>query len=475
MGIYAKDVPLPESINRAHFCGIGGSGMSAVARLFLQLGISVSGTDRSDSITLSELSQAGAIVKVGHDPAMLEGVDTFVYSGAIDSSNPEYAYAKRARINLLHRSLALKWITRGKRLISIAGSHGKTSTTGMIATALHVLGNKCGVANGSYMNFFSANAFLGLNDLFVIEADESDGSFLFYDTDISVVNNISMDHVDYYGSQSALEGSFFDFSLRSSGAAVISLDDAACIKIASKLLQSSGSRGPSKRVITFGKNRSADVCLYEMGCMNPARFTVLYEGRFYNAGFKGLFGEHHAVNTCAALSVLLCLGYGISESLEAILSFSGTRRRLELHFDSGGKDGIKIFDDYAHHPREIRTALTAIRSVQHTRLIALFQPHLYSRTAALHREFASVLENCADFTIILPVYAARESPIPGVDAKIIFDAYRDKRNVVMLEGFDHTLSFFRQFLRDGDLVITLGCGDVYKIIPSIVEQLRSAR
>ena len=454
-------LPIPESIASAHFIGIGGSGMSGLAKMFLDAGIRVSGSDRADSDNLRALADAGATVHVGHDAAHLGDADTVVHTGAIWPENPEFITAKQRGLHVIHRSQALHWLIGGRRLVSVAGAHGKTTSTGMIVTALQALGADPSFVNGGVIEQLGTSSDSGDDDLFVVEADESDGTFLLYDTAIALITNVDPDHLDHYGSHDAFHDAFVRFADAASEAVVVSGDDPGALRVRAGLSHSN--------VVTFGRAVDTDVRITDISTTGPAAATIEHGGSRERMQLV-VPGEHNAINAAGAVAVLLSLGHGLAESVHAVEDFAGTVRRFELH---GVERGVSVFDDYAHHPTEVRAALEAARGVVGAgRIIAIQQPHTYSRTQHMHREFAEVLETYADHTVMLDVYGAREDPVPGVTGELVSGDFADQTKVHYVADWQQAADYTATVARDGDYVITLGCGDVYLIIPQVLESLR---
>ena len=453
----------PEHMTSAHFIGIGGSGMSGIATMFSQLGITVSGSDVRDSHAIAALRERGIDARVGHDVANLGDVDAVVVTGALWQDNPEYVAAQKRGITIMHRSRALKWLTRGKRLVSIAGAHGKTTSTGMIVTALLELGVKPGFVNGGVVQSLRASSSLGDSELFVIEADESDGSFLIYDTAVALITNVDADHLDHYGTHEAFDDAFVAFAVAASELVVISSDDPGAKRVRAKI-----SHG---NVVTFGRDAHATVRVTDIvSSAEGVSFEVHFDGHSY-PGKLQVSGAHNAINAAGAFAVLVGLGYEPAASLAGIEAFGGTERRFELH---GIVDGVSVYDDYAHHPTEVEAILTAARTVVgQGRLIAIHQPHTYSRTQAMSSQFAQVLESLADHTIVLDVYGAREDPVPGVTGALVSQAFTDAQKVAFIAEWTEAAQYAASIAQPGDFFITLGCGDVYRIIPSVLSALES--
>lgn len=454
------DLEIPADLGTLHFVGIGGSGMSGIARLFLEAGHRVTGSDRSESAAVLELRDLGAEVWIGHDAAHVGAADTVVVTGALWENNPEYQEALRRGIPVLHRAHALAWLVRGTRLIAIAGAHGKTTSTGMVVTALRELGADPSFVNGGVIAGYGRSAGRGAGELWVIEADESDGSFELYEPAAVLITNLDTDHLDHYGSEAAVEDAFVRVASGASELLVTSADDAGARTVA--------SRATAPRALTFGTAQDADVRLVDVDAGETVSFTVRFAGQSYPVRLA-VAGAHNALNAAGAFAVLAGLGFdpaGIARGLEA---FAGTGRRFEHHATVAG---VRVYDDYAHHPTEVVAALETARSVVGSgRVIAVHQPHLYSRTQAMAGEFAEAYERLADHTVVLDVYGAREDPIPGVTGALVAERFSDPSRVDYLPDWQAAADRVGELARPGDLVMTLSCGDVYRIIPQLVAAL----
>jgi UDP-N-acetylmuramate--alanine ligase len=458
-------LPIPDEIRAAHFIGIGGSGMSGLAGMFLDRGIRVSGSDRADGAALRALAARGADVHVGHDAAHLpDDADTVVHTGAIWPQNPEFLLAKERGLHVIHRSQALHWLIGGRRLISVAGAHGKTTSTGMIVTALRALEADPTFVNGGVIADLGVSSATGSDDLVVIEADESDGTFLLYDTSIALITNVDPDHLDHWETDDAFYDGFVRFADGAREAVVISSDDPGARRVAGAVTAS--------RVVTFGEAADADVRVSDIGTDGPVSFALTAGGRTVR-GRLSVPGAHNAVNAAGAVAVLLALGHDLEPALRAVEGFGGTARRFELH---GTERGVRVYDDYAHHPTEVAAALAAARTVVGDgRIIAVHQPHTYSRTKAMFREFAEVLESHADHTVVLDVYGAREDPVPGVTGELVSEAFADPGKVRFVADWQEAADYTASVAREGDYVITLGCGNVNLIVPQLLESLAGTR
>ena len=458
------NLTIPRDLGTVHFVGIGGSGMSGIARLFLAAGHTVTGSDVRESDNVLALRALGARISIGHAAENVGDADSLVVTGALWQDNPEYVLANERGLPVLHRSQALAWLIEKHRLVAVAGAHGKTTSTGMIVTGLLGLGTHPSFVNGGVIASLGVSAAAGTDDLFVVEADESDGSFLLYNTAVALVTNVDPDHLDHYGSLEAFEAAFVDFAQNASELVVISSDDPGAVSVTGKLV--------GKRVITFGEDAAADVRVHSVVTDGPVRFGVAWAGHDYFATLR-IPGRHNAINAAGAFAVLVGLGFDPEASLAAISEFGGTERRFELH---GTVGGVSVYDDYAHHPPEVAAALSAARTVVGTgRIIAVHQPHLYSRTRLFAQEFAQTLEETADQTVVLAVYGAREDPEPGVTGALVSDKFTDAAKVVYVPDWQEAADYVASIAKDGDFVVTLGCGDVYRIVPQLLASLTQAR
>lgn len=454
-------VPVPEDLGTIHFIGIGGSGMSGIARIFLGMGHKVTGSDLRDTSNVAALRELGAEIFIGHDAKHLGNPDTVVVTSALWPTNPEYVLAKERGVPVLHRSAALAYLTTKKRLIAVAGAHGKTTSTGMVITGLMGFGEDPSFVNGGVIQALGSSSHSGKSDLFVIEADESDSSFLHYDTAISLITNVDPDHLDHYGSLEAFEAEFAKFANGSKEFVVISADDPGAISV-TKLI--------TKPVITFGKSAGADVQLTRIDASGAqASLSLDYQGHQYSATLR-IPGEHNAINAAGAFAVLVGLGFDPAKALEHIAQFGGTERRFELH---GEVRGVSVYDDFAHHPTEVSAALKAARAVVGDgKLITVFQPHLYSRTRLMKREFAEAL-SASDQVVVLDIYAAREDPEPGVTGALVSDSFDDQSKVHYVPLWDDAPAVAASLAGTGDFIITMGCGDVYRMVPELLDALKN--
>lgn len=453
------------SLERVHLVGIGGAGMSGIARILLARGVQVSGSDAKDSRTVLALRAQGARIAVGHDAANLDqlvgGPTEVVVSTAIKDTNPEYAAARERGITVLRRAEALAALMDDHRVVCVAGTHGKTSTTSMLTVALQHCRLDPSFAIGGDLNESGANAHQGTGGVFVAEADESDGSFLFFSPSVAVVTNVEADHLDHHGTVEAYTAVFDSFLERivPGGVLVSCVDDPG----AARLITEARARGI--RVREYGRS-AADAKLVDY---KPFESGGLASVEIDGAAVEvrvAVPGEHMALNAIAALLAGLELGADQTGMLEGLAAFGGVRRRFEF---KGRGGGVSVYDDYAHHPTEVDAQLRAARPVAGAgRVVVVFQPHLYSRTRTFAAEFAAAL-SLADEVVVLDVYGAREEPEPGVTGALIADQVT--ASVHYEPSFDRVPALVASLVREGDLVVTMGAGDVTMLGPEIVSAL----
>ena len=470
---------VPESLSRVHMIGIGGAGMSGVARILLDHGVQVCGSDARDSAELRALAERGARVRVGHAAAALGALDgppeiVVVSKAAIPADNPELLAAREAGIPVLTRSQVLGHLARAGRSIMVCGTHGKTSTTSMLIAGMLAAGTDPSFAVGGTVLQFGTNARGGADPVFIAEADESDGSLVHYEPDIVVLTNAEPDHLDHFGTAEAYYEVFDTFLARipATGALVVCLDDDGARERA--------RRAADRGVRVLGYRRSDTGCATDGLPVAGSLSEVVVDGSGTHAELAlddrphgrlvvGTPGEHMALNALAALLAARELGVDADAVLAGLAGFGGVGRRFE---HKGTAAGVEVYDDYAHHPTEVRAVLTAAREVVAARgsgrLVALFQPHMYSRTRIFAEEFAAAL-SLADEVVVLEVYGAREQPEPGVDAALVAGhvtvpvrCAADPRDAVEV---------VRPMLAPGDVVLTIGAGDVTGCGPLLVESL----
>jgi len=456
-----------------HVVAAGGAGMSALVRLLLADGVPVSGSDATDSATLQHLRRAGADVHVGHDPAHVAGARLVVVSTAVREDNPEVVAAVAAGVPVVHRSVALAGLMHGDRVVAVAGTHGKTTTTSMLTVAARAAGLDPSYAIGADLVADGTNARRGRDGVFVAEADESDGSFLAYRPDVAVISNVEADHLDHYGDVEAVHAAFARFAERvqPGGLLVVGADDRGSRALARALAGDDAPTGV--RVVTVGEAADADVRVVvdpkaerEGDELAVARL-VTAAGDVPGPGQWDLRllvpGRHNVVDAALAFSAaVLGLGLDPGRVVAGLGTFTGARRRFEPVGEAGG---VRVVDDYAHHPTEVAATIAAARTVAgRGKVHVLFQPHLYSRTRLFADGFATALSDAAS-VVVLDVYGAREDPEPGVDGGLIAAGVPGARFVPDRE---EAVAVMAQVARRGDLVLTLGAGDVTELGPRLV-------
>lgn len=456
-----------------HFIAIGGAGMSGIAQLYHDLGVEVSGSDQSDSAALRALSAQGIRTHVGHCDAQLGDARTVVVSSAIREDNPELVAARERGLTIWHRSAALAALMLGHAGISVAGTHGKTTTTGMAAVLLTEVGADPSYVIGSPLAASGKSAQLGSGDAFVVEADESDGSFLQYPTRIAVITNVEADHLDNWVTPQAYFDGFVRFATADGvEAVVLNSDDEGASSLGERL------RAAGQQVVTYGEAPGSDVLLSELDFEGTtARAVISHDGFSGHLELK-VPGRYNLANAAAAFAVGRLLGHDPKALLAGAESFTGTLRRFQLVGQasaSGAGDeepDVRIYDDYAHHPTEIRAALTAARkAADGGRLVACFQPHLFSRTMDFADEFGEAL-TLADLVVLTDIYAAREDPVPGVTGELVLEAVRRHGGEAIYVADKGRLApELAALLRPGDLLMTLGAGDVTLVGPLLLAQL----
>jgi len=461
------DIPAAEELGRVHFVGIGGAGMSGIARILLARGITVSGSDAKDSRALAALRAFGAVCHVGHDATHVRDVDTVVVSSAIRDTNPEVVEARRRGLRVLPRAAALASVMAGRRTVAVAGTHGKTTTTSMLTVALQHAGADPSFAIGGSLNESGANAHNGSGDLFVAEADESDGSFLAYTPEVAIVTNVEADHLDNYGTAAAYDQAFVSFvrSVVPEGYVVVCIDDVGGRRLAET------ARGLGIDVRSYGEAADADVQVVDLSLVGAgSTFEVVDHGIRRGPVTLRLPGRHNALNAAAALTAGIGLGLPFNTLTDGLAGFTGTRRRFEL---KGSAAGVRVYDDYAHHPTEVRAVLAAARTVvgTHGRIVAVFQPHLYSRTRIFAADFGAAL-GLADEVVVMDVYAAREDPEPGVTGALVAASVPLPPEQVSFESsWSAVPSLLAGVCRPGDILLTIGAGDVTLVGPEVLELL----
>jgi UDP-N-acetylmuramate--alanine ligase len=450
---------LPRELGPIHFVGIGGIGMSGIAEVLLNLGYHVQGSDAAENANVLRLRAKGALIHIGHDAGHLGAAEVVVVSTAIKRDNPELVAARERRIPVVRRAEMLAELMRLKQCVAIAGTHGKTTTTSLVATLLDAGKFDPTVINGGIINAYGTNARLGAGDWMVVEADESDGTFLKLPADIAVVTNIDPEHLDHFGTFDAIKEAFRAFveNLPFYGFAVMCLDHPT--------VQDLVGRIEDRRVITYGENPQADVRVFNIDLNGgKSKFSVLIRDRTTQREvlFEDLVlpmpGHHNALNATAAVAVAYELGMDQDSIRAALASFGGVKRRFTR---TGEWKGVTVFDDYGHHPVEIAAVLRAARASTQHQVIAVVQPHRYTRLQSLFNEFSTCF-NDADIVIVADVFAAGEAPIDGVDKDALVSATkaRGHRHVIGLKGPEELAPLVRSLARSGDYVVCLGAGNI---------------
>jgi len=476
MGLVTPVDPVPVSeLGAVHFVGIGGAGMSGIARIMLADGIAVSGSDSAPSPQLDDLAALGAEVTVGHAAQSLGDADTLVVSSAIRADNPELVEAGRRGLRVLHRAAALASVMLGRRGIAVAGTHGKTTTTSMITTVLRHCGADPSYVIGGILAQTGLGADHGDGAAFVVEADESDGSFLMLSPDAAVVTCVEADHLDNYADLAQIEAAFLAFTAKitDGGLLVACADDGGARELARRAAQDGARR---LRVVTYGTAADAHYRVSDLatrGMSAGLTITAAAGARAHGAGPVAVEiavpGRHNALNATAAYALAAELGFAPGQIAAGLAAYGGARRRMEL---KGEADGVRVVDSYAHHPTEVAADLAAARDVAGGgRVIALFQPHLFSRTRIFAAEFGTALAQ-ADEVLVLDVYAAREDPEPGVTGRLVSDAVPGGRAQFVPDRASAP-AVVAGLAKPGDLVLTMGAGDVTALGPLIVAELRA--
>lgn len=461
--------PMPEQRpGRVHIVGIGGAGMSGIARIMAAQGVTVSGTDAKDSRRLQALRAIGVDARVGHDAALVGGIDALVVSTAIPERNPERTAAREAGIPEWSRARALASVMQGSRGVAVAGTHGKTTTTSMLTVALQHCGADPSFAIGSELHESGSNAHLGSGDIFVVEADESDGAFLELAPEAAIVTNVEPDHLDHWGTFAAIEDAFADFVrgiTDRGGFAVVCADDPGAARLAA------AARAEGRDVRTYGEAPTADFRLVDARLDGRGWcFDTEHAGTRLGPIALAVPGRHNALNALAALACGVGLGFDSDDLRAGLGAFSGTRRRFDLR---GEVAGVRVYDDYAHHPTEIQATLTAAREVVGAgRLVVAFQAHHYYRTAMFVEEFGAAL-GLADDVVVLEVFAPGEDPIPGASGQTMAaNVPLPPGQVVFEPSWSAVAGHLADRARPGDIVMTLGAGDIGMIGTQVLELLR---
>src|SRR6202050_3816720 len=465
---------LPREIGPIHFVGIGASGRSGIAEVLCNLGYTVQGSDASESANVSRLRDKGITINVGHKAENVAGADVLVVSTAIKRDNPELTAARAQRIPVVRRAEMLAELMRLKSCVAIAGTHGKTTTTSMVAALLDADGFDPTVINGGIINAYGTNARLGTGEWMVVEADESDGTFLKLPADVAIVTNIDPEHLDHFKTFEAVQEAFRAFveNVPFYGFSVMCTDH--------PVVQSLVGRIEDHRMVTYGENPQADVRLVDVShAGGTSLFTIAFRDRTGNFLHEiknvalPMPGRHNALNATAAIAVAHELGIGDDVIRNALANFGGVRRRFTR---TGMWNGVTIVDDYGHHPVEIASVLRAARESTKGHVIAVGQPPRYSRLAALFDQFCTCF-NDADAVIVAQVYPAGEAPIEGIDRDALVQGLRTHghRHVVPLDGPEKLAPIVTAMARPGDYVVCLGAGSITQWAYALPAELAAAR
>ncbi|MGW4874112.1 UDP-N-acetylmuramate--L-alanine ligase [Streptomyces chartreusis] len=456
---------IPTAMDRPHFIGIGGAGMSGIAKILAQRGAAVAGSDAKESVTADALRALGVTVHIGHAAEHLaDDASCVVVSSAIRQDNPELARAAELGIPVVHRSDALAALMGGLRPIAVAGTHGKTTTTSMLAVSLTELGLKPSYAIGGDLDAPGSNALHGDGDIFVAEADESDRSFHKYAPEVAIVLNVELDHHANYASMDEIYESFVTFADRivEGGTLVISADQDGARELTRQV-------AGTVRTVTYGEAEDADVRVLSIVAQGlKSQVTVVLDGRELHFTVS-VPGRHYALNAVAALAAGSALGVPAAELAPALAAYTGVKRRLQL---KGEVAGVQVIDSYAHHPTEMTADLEAMRAAAgDARIVVVYQPHLFSRTQELGKEMGDALA-LADASLVLDIYPAREDPIPGITSELIIEAARAAgAEVTAVPDKGEVPSLVAGMAKPGDLVLTMGAGDVTDLGPLILDRL----
>lgn len=447
-----------------HLIGIGGVGMSAIAKLLLLRGLKVSGSDIKASPTTDELKSLGAEIFIGHRQENLKGTDCLVYSSAIKEDNPELIQGKRQGLVILKRGHLLADLMNQQRVITVTGSHGKTTTTSLVSCLMFEAGLSPTLAIGGILRNIDSNAAYGRGEFFVAEADESDGSFLYYRPNYSIITNIDYEHLDYYQTFENEVRTFKKFVERTQEGGCVFLcgDDPNLRKI---VLDYKG------RYLFFGLGEDADIYPGDIEMPDlTSSFDCFYKNSFLDRFTINLAGRHNISNSLAVIGLGIELGLPLDIIKKTLADYKGTARRLEIKFKN--KDYL-VLDDYAHHPTEIKATLSAIKNLGYSRIIAIFQPHRYSRTKLLLKDFAGSF-NLADWVIVTDIYAAGESVLEEINAEVLSAAIK-KHNPAKRVDFlpkEKIAEYILKHIKPADLIITLGAGDITEICDGLVEGIK---
>ena len=453
-----------DKIKAVHFIGIGGAGMSALAYVLIKRGYHVTGSDLKPGYMANKLAKEGAVVFIGHAACQIEGAEAIVVSTAIHQNNPELLEARARQIPVLHRSDILAYLINKHKGVAVAGAHGKTTTSSMLACITHEAGIDPTVVVGGIVDNIGGNALNGQGDYVVAEADESDGSFLKFHPYLAVITNIENDHLDHYGTEEKIQEAFLQFvnGMREDGTAVLCYDNEKVRELGAKT---------NKPIITYAIEHAADYTAKDI-CFGPhgTDFTVCHAGQELAKAHLIIPGRHNVLNALGAIAASQKIGISLESTLASLAKFGGAKRRFET---KGRLNGIWVVDDYAHHPTEIAVTLKAAKQTKPKRLICIFQPHRYTRTKLLLQQFSTCFVDC-DELILTEIYAASEDPIPGVNGAMLAKTIENTthQKVTFLPTFAEITKYLEGHVEEGDLVMTVGAGDVLRIGEALVHDLK---
>ena len=451
-------------IKKVHFVGIGGAGMSALAKILVEKGYSVSGSDVKESVMTGILRDLGARVFIGQRAENVQDTEAIVVSSAIRENNPEVVEAKRLGLKRLHRSDVNAFLINNSKGIAVAGAHGKTTTTSMLGVSLDYEGVSPSIIIGGEVDYLGSNAKLGKSDYLVSEADESDGTFLKYYPYIGIVTNVENDHMDHYGTMENIIKAFTQFlnQIREDGWGVVCFDNENIRNIVKNV---------NRKIVSYAIDHEADYVAANIKAdASGTSFDVIHKGENLGTVKLNVPGRHNVLNAMACVVTGITLGQSVAQMAEGLTMFNGAKRRFQTKVKA---QGVWVVDDYAHHPTEIATTLKAARQTQPKRLVCAFQPHRYSRTQLLQKEYGSCFRD-ADLLVLTDVYSAGEDPIPGIDGELLVKEVAEQtgQKTVYIKDKKEIAAYLKSIAQEGDLIMTMGAGDIVKCGEELVELLK---
>ena len=451
-------------IKKVHFVGIGGAGMSALAKILVEKGYSVSGSDVKESVMTGILRDLGAKVFIGQRAENVQDTEAIVVSSAIRENNPEVVEAKRLGLKRLHRSDVNAFLINNSKGIAVAGAHGKTTTTSMLGVSLDYEGVSPSIIIGGEVDYLGSNAKLGKSDYLVSEADESDGTFLKYYPYIGIVTNVENDHMDHYGTMENIIKAFTQFlnQIREDGWGVVCFDNENIRNIVKNV---------NRKIVSYAIDHEADYVAANIKAdASGTSFDVIHKGENLGTVKLNVPGRHNVLNAMACVVTGITLGQSVAQMAEGLTMFNGAKRRFQT---KGKAQGVWVVDDYAHHPTEIATTLKAARQTQPKRLVCAFQPHRYSRTQLLQKEYGSCFRD-ADLLVLTDVYSAGEDPILGIDGELLVKEVAEQtgQRTVYIKDKKEIAAYLKSIAQEGDLIMTMGAGDIVKCGEELVELLK---